>query len=100
MDSPKDGTIEVAKEHWHDLTGTLPDQQFWEYNGEVLEDDIALSEYGSEKGISLQRVEQEDKGECMNELELDHFSRLLDTVFETFHCGGEPKSEVIRYYLY
>lgn len=87
--------MEVVKEHQYDLTDTTLDEQTWKKDGEVLDDDIALSKYAGEKGISLQLVEQEnDKGEGMSELELDHFSWLLDQVFETFHRSGKPKSEV------
>ena len=77
------------------MTGELPDQQTLEHNGEVLDDDTGLLEYDIEKEIILQRVAQNTgEGEHMNLLELDHFSRLFERLFETFRQGRVPNSEV------
>ena len=77
------------------MTGELPDQQTLEHNGEALDDDTGLLKYDTEKEITLQRVTQNTgDGDHMNLLELDHFSRLFERLFETFRQGRVPNSEV------
>lgn len=103
MDVDPYAPLRKIKETWYDWTGQPPDVQRLEFKGEVLDDNhwpffCKIQNQDTLKlSISSTPTRPSYNGGYghMDGLELDHFSRLFDKVFDLFHQSCQPNSDVV-----
>ena len=98
MSVARDATITTVKNNWFYLTGQHPDFQHLTYDGKCLDDGARLSDYNIKDHSTIQQIINQRPTATRNfmqDLELDHYSDLLETVFASLDQGNLPQGEVL-----